>query len=509
MKRWIRNLVWTTGAMLLAMAAGCQDPLHFPMHSMDRAARDVGAAEAYDADHDGQADLFFYEAPGDDRRIVRIAYDRDGDAKPDRTIELDAIPVDQCRHLVVILDGFAWHVVQEYRKQGGLRLFHRPSKVVAPYPTLTDMCLEDLLGHVPVAGFEAEYYDHRRDRVVGGATSYLSGRNQPYNRLLQYRANLILDAVGYVVPWKVFGHEIDNILETLDKRQTREVLAYVVSAAGVSTRDGRDGQVRCLRKVDRLVRQVVTETQGLTKVTLVSDHGHSYTRAQRAPLEKHLKDKGWRLRNRLCDPNDVVFVRFGLVTYASLSTRRPAALARDLASAEGVDLVSHRNPSNPLSVVVTGSKDPSSDGPAPRAIIRRTDNGRFVYEPVVGDPLELKDALRSIKPDRGGSYDPDDLLKATVDAKYPAPLQRIWRAHFSLVENPPDVIVSLKDSYYTGSASFGRFVDVASTHGSLNRTNSVTFLMSTAGRLPSVLRSRDVPGAMAELLEVPAWPMRK
>ena len=93
------------------------------------------------------------------------------------------------------------------------------------------------------------------------------------------------------------------------------------------------------------------------------------------------------------------------------------------------------------------------------------------------------------------------LCRGALDAS----LQRIWRAHFSLVEDPPDVIVSLTDEYYYGSSFFSGAVQIASTHGSLNYKNSVTFIMSTAGPLPEVLQSKDVPAAMKQLT-ADRWP---
>jgi len=498
------------GLLILALAAvlasGCKDPIYFPA---DPLRTDTHGSEAYDLDADGTADVFFLSTPEANGRLVSVSYDRNEDGTPDSVVSLDSIPVEQCRHLVIILDGFSHDVVREFHNTRGLKLFHPPSKIVAPYPTMTDMCMEDLLGFVPVKGFQAEYFNHRKNRIEGGADEYLSGENQPYNQLMHYRADLVVDAVAYLYPMKIFGHELDRVKETFDKRASREVLTYIVSSAGVSTRDGKEGQFACLREVDRLVKQVVAETRGLTKITLISDHGHSYTPARPAKLEDFLEKNGWNVTDRLCDKDDVVLVKFGLVTMASLSTRRPHALAKDLAACPAVELVSVRNKQNPSSLTVY--EGPVRKG-APRveATITRTSTGRYIYETIGDDPLGLADALKTLPhPGKLGSYDANDLLAATVDAKYPAPMQRLWRAHFGLVENPPDVIVSLKAEYYNGSEALARWVDVNSTHGSLARSQSVTFIMSTIGPLPPVMRARDVPAAMRKALGQPRWPIRE
>ena len=102
----------------------------------------------------------------------------------------------------------------------------------------------------------------------------------------------------------------------------------------------------------------------------------------------------------------------------------------------------------------------------------------------------------------------DRAWQATTQHEYPAALERLWRAHFGMVENPPDVIVSLKDDYYSGAGGFAAFAKVASTHGGLNKSNSTTFIMSTAGPLPPVMQSADIPKAMKTLTGAD-WPTGK
>ena len=488
---------WTTAMSFLAMllpavwAAGCRKPVYFPTREIALVGGRVDA-RAYDTDGDETADYFtFRNAAG---RVDRVGYDRDGDGAPDEVVPLDSIDFAACRHLVLILDGVGYELIKRYYDEGNLRLMHPPSRVIAPYPTLTDVCMEDIFGYLPSRGFEAEYYDHRAGKLVGGSRSYLRGENAPYNRLLHYRGNLVLDAVSYVMPWAVFGKEVNDSKRLFDKRRTQEFRAYYASSAGMSTSKGADGQRMCLQRIEQLVNQVVWESRGLTKVTLLADHGHSYTPARRADLEACLKQRGWRIAERLGGEKDVAYVRFGLETYASFATERPAELAGDVLDCEGVELASFAE--NDTAVVLAPGGG--------RAVISHR-AGRFRYAAVSGDPLRLKDILAKLTPDADGYYDAGDLLDATTLHVYPAPLQRLWRAHFAQVEDPADVIVSLADEYFSGSARFAAFTTVASTHGSLNHRNSTTFIMSTAGPLPPVMQSRDIPRHMRTLTGA-AWP---
>lgn len=480
---------WTAAVLLAVAAAGCRKPVRLPVEV--QVVR-TGQAEqrSYDTDGDRRADFFTSAAAG---RVDRIARDRTGDGKPDEWVRLDDVPLADCRHLVVILDGFGYDLVRTYYDAGHLRLFHPPSAVVAPYPTLTDPCLAAALGLAPCTALEARYYDRKAGKVVGGNIAYLAGRNMPYNRLLQYRAKMFWDAVSYVKPRPVFTKEVHDTKRTFDRLRRREVLAYLVSSAGMGTKYGARGQRECLALVDRLVNQVVLESRGRVKVTLFADHGHTCTEARRTDLAGHLKRRGWRVTSRLKKPRDVAYIRFGLETYASFATDRPAELAADLVGADGVDVVSFAD--NDAVVVLSAAGS--------RAVIRAR-AGRYAYQVAVGDPLSLKPILAGLTPDAGGYYDADELLAATATHRYPAPLQRLWQAHFALVANRPDVIASLTDDRYSGSQAFA--VKVASTHGGLNYRNSVTFIMSTAGPLPPVLRTADIPAALKRLLGTD-WPM--
>ena len=477
------------------LPAGCGGPLRFPVQSLPAAAAAEGAARAFDTNKDGKADFFIYAR--EDGRFDRIRYDHHGYGAADEIVKLDAIPFKQCRHLVIIVDGFGYDLVKKHYDAGNLRFFHPPSRVVAPYPVMTDMAVEDILGYMPCPAYEAMYYDRRRGKIVGGSLAYLAGKNEPYNRLINYRAGLNSVPYFYLMPRTVFPNELSALKRVWDKGQTQEVLAYFGSTAGMGTRYGAAGQIECLEAFERLMNQIVFETHGMTKITLLADHGHGYEPVTRIDFSKPLAEKGWRLTKSIKRPKDVAMVEFGLTTYASFYTPQKAELAKDLAAIEGVTLASYAEKDT---VVVLAPRNA-------RAIVREK-AGRYSYEAASGDPLQLKTILAKLKADANGYYDADELLQATDTHIYPAPLQRIYRAHFGLVENPADVLVSLEDRFCVGSKLFATFVKAASTHGSLNYKSSVAFIMSTTGPLPPLMRSADVPEEMRRLLGAP-WPMGK
>lgn len=483
---------------IVAAAGGCAGP-SFALKAIAPGEDPVGSLAMgwpYDSNGDGKVD--FRIVPGPDGRAATLVY---GEGDEAQRINLADIPAGEKRHLVLILDGFGYDLVREYYEAGHLRYLHAPSRVIAPYPTLTDLCLNDALAAGVSDGFEAEYYDRQANKLAGGSWSYLQGANMPYNHVLDYRADLITDALSYLFPWYEFKVELWSVHQRYDPTDVRdeEYLAYFVSLAGLGTRNGAEGHLRALNLLDQFIVDVLWRSKGRVAVTLMSDHGHSYTVAKRVKIEEHLADRGWRVRNTLDDPRDVVYIRFGLETYASFATQSPAELAADLVAVEGVEIASFNEGDH---VVVLGR-----DGQ--RAHVRQVD-GEYAYEQVSGDPLKLGPILSMYSPQGKETCPADWLLDATATHEYPAPLQRLWRAHRGgLAANTPDVIISLGDAWYSGAKGFASAIEIESTHGGLNYRNSATFIMSSLGELPPVLRSRDIPANMAELLNAPAWPLKR
>lgn len=478
--------VWTLMALPIFwfLVPGCGSGGNFPAKPLAVS----GERTDYDTDGDGLAEFFCLADK--DGRIDRIAYDDNGDGKPDRLVHLDAIDPRLCRHLVIVLDGIPFEVVKEFYDSGHLRVFHPPAVLIPPYPVMTDLALEDAFGYMPCTGFEARYYDRRAGSLVGGTGDYLAGKNEPFVKIIDYRAPTLDDGLAYLRPKAYFAKELAAARRIWDKREKQEVIAYFVSTACLGSRLGKEGQLHALRAAERLTHELLYQSGGLVKFTLFADHGQTNVPCKPAKLEQYLQGKGYRLVNRLRRDEDVAMVKFGLVTAVAMNTRKPAKLAEDLLGCEAVALASYAQGDE---VVVCGR-----DG---KAAIRSTDGKMFEYKPIKGDPLKLA-ALAA------GKVNGRSLLKLTADGKheYPDALYRLWRAHFALAENVPDVIVSLDDRFYNGSGFFAGMVSMVSTHGGLNWRNSATFIMSTAGKIDGPLRSEDIPGEMKRLFgrEFPA-----
>jgi predicted small lipoprotein YifL len=488
--------------LLLAFViiAGCGGPLRFPSVPLAEKETGSGLVQAYDTNGDKRADYFTTQGP--DGRIDRIAYDTNGDGAADSLVRLDDIPFADCRHVVIVLDGVPYDLVEAFRAKGRLRLFYPPARVISTYPAMTDLALAEVFVSPKPLGFESLYYDHRANRLVGGNSDYLSLKNEAWARVLDYRAGTLLDPIAYIYPNYAFDRELDDFTNLLARRDRRHVIGYFVSTAGLATRDGARGIEKALDAVDRLSHQLVAESRGLVKVTVLADHGHTLKRCERIDFRKFLSDKGWRITDRLNGPRDVAPVEFGLITYASFAAHDRPGLAADLLQHDSVRLTLYQEGG---AIVVR-----TRDGEA--RIEHRDD--RYRYRASTGDPLQLAPILERLKAD--GKVDADgfiadrDLFLATADHRYPDPLDRLWRAFTSMVENVPDVIADLSDGYYAGAATRAAWFDsAASTHGDLGRMSSTTFIMSTVGPLAGPLRSRDIPQALERLIGEPWPPVRQ
>jgi len=490
-------------AVAIGMAAGCAGPLRFPAQPMNAAAPGAAAIQAYDVNGDGTADYVTQsDAAG---RIVRLGYDTTADGQPDTFVPLDDIAADECRHVVLILDGIGYETVKAYRDAGHLRLFHPPAPVISTYPAMTDLALADIFKSVRPVAYEARYFDPEKNVLRGGDGDYLAMRDEDWVRTIDYRADTLVDPLAYLFPDHYFEEELKAVVDLIGRRDRPMVVAYLVSSAAMGTKHLLAGQQKVLATLDRLTQQLVWESRGLVKVTVFSDHGHQLVPARWIDFRAFLRDEGWHVCERLETDKDVAVIDYGLVTYASFATRDRPGLAKALMKQAGVDVVTYCADGAVMVVSDEGTARVECAG------------GRYRYVPQTGDPLHLAAIIAQAKAegllDADGFADGRTWLRLTADHEYPDPLVRVWRGFHGISEHVPDVVASLKDGYSAGLPSRAmRYPDGASTHGDLGRKSSTAFVMSTAGPVPEnaqPLRSRDLPTVLPALLGRPWPPDRK
>jgi hypothetical protein len=489
-------LTGVLAALMAACGSGCAGawPTLSPAAAVRSAERSGGGLEKwYDMDRDGRADYREVVSPAG--RVDRIGYDRDQDGTVDEEIELAAVPPDQVHHLLIILDSVPVGLVREFQEQGRLLYFPRPTRVVSPFPVMTDPALVEFFGMAPAPSVEAEYYDGQRLR--DGYEVYAAGDNTPWHSRTDYYLEPVAHAVAYLSQPQWFGHELRRVREIFferDKSRRRLTVTYVVSTSALGSRQGRGGHELALDRLDRFCQQMVHDTRGRVRISLISDHGHALVPSDRIPLADELVRRGYRVGSRLERPGDVVVPQFGVVTCAALYTHEPACVAGDVVGIPGVDLAAWAEPpEKPDSVMVIDRFG--------RARITCS-NGRFKYAVEKGDPLQLAGLLDELskqgKLDADGFVADDVLFQATIGHTYPDAVARLWRAFHGLFVHVPDVLVSVQDGFVVGSKLMTTLVHMQGTHGNLRPASTFGFAASMAGELPPVLRMADLRAALQQ-----------
>jgi hypothetical protein len=485
-------LTWYICRLFIAIVivlSGCAGPAPKMMPAAPVEFRQVegGVERVYDANGDGKPD--YAERSPEDGPVSGLRFDIDGDGQFELTVPR-VTPAADDRQLIILLDSIPFDVVYDEWKSGRLRLFHAPSRTISPYPVMTDLSFSEFFGTSPSPGVEAEFYDGKSLR--GGYTSYANEVNAG-NWLVHtdYHLRMLAHGLAYLKPDRWTMHELGSIQRLFYKKTRDPTLGYVVGTSALGARQGRNGHVTALTRIDRMCQQIMYQTRGKTQITLLSDHGHHMVTSRRVPLNESLETMGYHSTSRLKGMQDIIVPEFGVVSCAAIHTRQPAQVARDVTNLEGIDFAAYLDGSD---IVVVSRRGSAQIAEA---------NGRLRYIDQGGDPLAVTPLIAELTAkgavDSDGFVDDRALFTATMSHLYPDGVHRLWRAFHGLIEHTPDVLVSLEDGWHCGSKFMSNLVEIRAAHGSLRYTSSCGFVMTTIGDLPPVMRMADLSGELLKL----------
>ncbi len=394
--------------------------------------------------------------------IARVDLDGDGRTDlwraPDGSTEVRAPePGSSPRRTVVLaIDAIPHELFAELQREGRFRAFFPAGRLVAPFPSLTNLGFTDILRTPPPSGYEDLYFDPGRDAFVGGAWDRLTGDYKgiaPFHAAFDWEEPRLWGAFVFYLPDRVREAELLRIEEILMEfardgnpagQNDAELVLYMGSTDAVGHVGGRDALRKHLLRVDAILDRFLAAGGGRDRVVLLSDHGMSGTPSRLFGLDDALRRAGFRLAAAVEDPRDVVAPAYGLVGSVQLYTSpgQEEAVARAIVSREGADFAVWRG--------------------TPAGTVRAVD--------AVGSP---------------------DPLDRPADA-YPMLRERVRRAFDGPTLNPADVLVSLEDGWHYGSALFDRLVKIRGTHGSARASSSVGFLASNVDPTPAWIAAEDV-----------------
>ncbi|HET7113680.1 MAG TPA: alkaline phosphatase family protein [Pyrinomonadaceae bacterium] len=388
------------------------------------------------------------------------------------------------RRLLLCLDGVPHKLIVAAKERGLFDAFGPPTRLLSPFPTMTNVALSAMFGATPPAGYESLYFDRRAGELRGGIRKYL-GRRTPdkipssYMDDLDYQEPLPFEFLIYVAPDRVWRADMQRFRERFRAApQNRDYFAFLKATDGLLHAQGPSRLNVALESLDKILTEIQKYCGAETEIVLFSDHGMNLEENRRVSLTTGLRRRGFQVGSRLGDSNRraISIPAFGLCSYAAAYVGDeefvPAA-AHAIVEIEGVDFVVYRDGS---AVAVEGQRGRAR-------IDQRGDSYRYVNKK--GDPLELESVI-----DGDGFVDDSVLFEKTNQHRYPDVLANLYKSLFTpRVEHTADILISLKDGYYYGWSPFGRFVRLAATHGNALQSSSNAFLMSTHRRLPECVRA--------------------
>lgn len=399
------------------------------------------------------------------------------------------------RHLIVCVDGVGFSTIERMRREGRFGYMREPSRMIAPFPTLTNVAMTEIMrpvGASDAAGYEDSFYDAENNRTRGGLLDRFNNARfvrGTFREFFDYHPSAIKSGLGYVAPpLSAYAEALSDLVRLRQRyNSSREPVFYGYTGAtdSLAHTGGEWLTERFLARLDNTIREIIRESGGRVDVTIFSDHGNHFRHYRRASLGEELRRAGFRLENRVRDERSVVFPRFGLIGCAMLFTREAneERLAHAVAQSRGVDFAMYE--SNGVVYITTRTG---------RATIERRGDS-YRYRALENDPLQLAGVVRSLSEvsDRNGFIADEHWFRATRDAARPDAVRRIYEgATGNHVRHRANVIVSFEDGYYAGSRTLDVFAFLQATHGSAGREQSFGFVMTTARELPSHLRAEDV-----------------
>lgn len=461
--------------LAVLLLTGCAAPsarLTFPNEPLTKSP----TLETFDTNRDHKPDFAISYSSGS---ADAVEYDDDQDGQADRIYRLADYANDEVPHVLILLDSIPYQTLKDRFDAGDFRWFDAPVKLIAPFPSLTEMCYSDVLLAPPLPGVIDQYYDRAAQKRSSSFWRRVWGFSQSWERRCDYIMQFSDQGMAYLKPRDWFAAELEAAHRTVNASPHRTTIVYLGSASGMVSKYGKPGAEEVLDGAWQLCLQLLHERHGAIKISMMADHGHNYAASSNIPIADLLKNAGFHPSDHVKSDRDVFIEINGLVTCAGIVTQRPVEVSTALLKDERIELAMYMERDRAIVRSAKGSA----------AIEIR--NGKLRYVPITADVLELNSIIQ-MHADAEGFMDDDAWFEATLDHPWPNAPRRIWDAMHRQVINPPTVLLSIKDGYYAGLPEYEKFIKMASTHGGLNQANSATFLMTMTHRAKEPIRHQDI-----------------
>ena len=400
------------------------------------------------------------------------------------------------RHLILCVDGVGFSMIERMRADGHFKNFNSPSRMIAPFPTLTNVAMTEILrpvGARETSGYEDNFFDVERNRLRGGLIGRFNDKSfvqGTFRELFDYHPSALKSGLGYAAPpvstYLEALSDLVRLRQKFNDSKDETYFAYTGASDSLAHVGGALLLRSFLARLDDTLKGIVRDHVEGVDVTIFSDHGNHFRKYRRANLQTALRAANFQLQSKLQGQRSVVMPRFGLVGCAVLFTNEAneAKLAASLTTVRGVDFAAFEK----SGIVYINNRNGEA------MIERRGDRLRYFSER--GDPLELNSTVAELKAngkaDADGFAAEEHWFQATQRNARTDAVRRIYEGATKHVRNRANVIVNFEDGYYVGSRTLDLFTFLQATHGNLGQEQSFGFVMSTKKELPSFVPAAEL-----------------
>src|ERR1044072_4183385 len=198
------------------------------------------------------------------------------------------------RRLLLCLDGVPHKLIEQAKSRGLFDSFGVPSRLLSPFPTMTNVALSAMLGATPPAGYESLYFDRAAGELRGGIRKYI-GRRTPdkvpssYMDDIDYQEPLPFEFLVYVSPEKVWRADMQRFRVRFKAApQTRDYFAFLKATDGLLHSQGPERLAIALESLDKILREIQSYCGAETEIVMFSDHGMNLEENRRVNLATDL-----------------------------------------------------------------------------------------------------------------------------------------------------------------------------------------------------------------------------
>jgi hypothetical protein len=143
------------------------------------------------------------------------------------------------RRLLLCLDGVPHKLITDAKNRGLFSGFGSPTRLLSPFPTMTNVALSAMFSASPPAGYESLYFDRDAGGLRGGVKKYL-GRRTPdkipssYMDNLDYQEPLPFEFLIYVAPERVWRADMQRFQDRFRSApKNRDYFAFLKATDGL------------------------------------------------------------------------------------------------------------------------------------------------------------------------------------------------------------------------------------------------------------------------------------